>query len=171
MTTGTTHWDDLVQTAKVGTSPMPVEPVTTKVPTKRRNASKPGFGPHEEIADLKNEVEYLRRQVQGLRSKLHGELAVLALRIEDIDRCAMRRRKLVRRWLTAAVLVIGLWQVPIAIFNLLNGPFLMPGLLLIGMTVAGGVAILLLILHNEADERDHKDRYANWFRFTGKDGT
>ena len=168
MTIGTNNWDGAAE-AEVGTSPIAVEPVMAKVQTKRRNASKPSPGPREDIADLKSEGEYLRRQVQGLRSKLHGELAVLALRIEDNDRWAMRRRRVVRRWLMAAVLAVWLWQAPSAIFDLSNGPFLMPGLLLVGMTVAGGIAILLLILHNEADERDHKDRYANWFRFTGTD--
>jgi hypothetical protein len=171
MTIDTNHWSGPAETAEVGTNPMAVESVMAKAQTKRRNVSKPNFGPREDVADLKSEVEYLRRQVQGLRSKVHGELAVLALRIEDNDRWAMRRRRVVRRWLMAAVLVIWLWQAVTATFDLWNGPFLMPGLLLFGVTVGGGLAILLLTLHNEADERDHKDRYANWFRFTGTDDT
>jgi hypothetical protein len=150
-------------------SPIAVHPVVATPQKKRNNPTKPGPGPREDIAELKGEVEHLRKQVHGLRSRLHGELAVLALRIEDNDRLAMQRRKVVRRWLMAAVLTIWLWQAPTAILGLLNGPFLMPGLLLFAVTTAGGIALLLLMLHNEADEQDQEQRYQNWFRLTAPD--
>ena len=85
---------------------MVVQPVVTTAQKRRHNTIKPNFEPREEIADLKSEVEYLRHQVHGLRSQLHGELAVLALRIEDNDRREMLRRKVVRRWLMAAVFAV-----------------------------------------------------------------
>jgi hypothetical protein len=71
----------------------------------------------------------------------------------------------------AAVFAVWLWQTPVAILRLLHGPILMPGLLLFGMTVAGGITILMLSLHNEADEQDQKHRYQNWFRLIARDDT
>jgi hypothetical protein len=100
---------------------------------------------------------------------LHGELAVLALRIEDNERRAMQRRKLMRRWGMAAVVAAWLWLGPGAVRGLLNGPFLLPGLLLAGMIAVGGVTVAVLIVHNEADEQDHTDRHRNWFRLTARD--
>ena len=75
-----------------------------------------------------------------------------------------------RRLMVEPGLEYGSGAVP-ATFDLAKRPFLLPGLLLFGMTVTGGIAILLLTLHNEADEHYHKDRYTNWFRFTGTDDT
>jgi hypothetical protein len=120
----------------------------------------------EEIEEMRKELSYLRRQVHGLRSKLHGELAVLALRIEDNDERSMRRRTVMRRWSVAAIVAMWLWQMPAPVAGMLGNSFLLPGLLLVCMTMIGGLAIVLLLLHNEADEEDHKDRYRNWFRLT-----
>lgn len=125
--------------------------------------------PREEIADLKSDLAYLRRQVHGLRSKLHGELAVLALRLEDNERRAMRRRKAVRWWAMAAVVAAWLWLSPRALLGMLEGPFLLPALILVAMTLIGGITLVVLVLHNEADEQDHIDRHRNWFRLTAKD--
>jgi hypothetical protein len=123
----------------------------------------------DQIADLKKELLYLRRQVHGLRSKLHGELAVLALRIEDNDQQSMRRRAVMRRWTIAAILAAWLWQMPASVAGMLSGSVLLPGLLLVSMTTAAGIAIVLLLLHNQADEQHHMDRYRNWFRLTVPD--
>jgi len=123
----------------------------------------------DDIADMKSDLAYLRRQVHGLRSRLHGELAVLALRIEDNERRAMKRRKVARRWTIAAVVAAWLWLSPGAVVNMLHGPFLLPGLLLVAMALGGGIAIVLLMLHNEADEQDHTNRHRNWFRLTAPD--
>ena len=120
----------------------------------------------EDVVNLQRGVAYLRRQVRGLQSKLHGELALVAVRIEDNDRRAMKRRKVLRRWVIAGIIVGWLWRTPGAVQEMLNGPFLLPALLLVGMMVAGGMTIMLLLLHNEADEQEHTDRYHNWFRLT-----
>ncbi len=123
----------------------------------------------KDIANLRHDLAYLRRQVHGLRSKLHGELGLLALRIEDNERRAMRRRKVARRWGMAAVVGAWLWLGWAAVAGMLDGPFLVPGLLLVGMTLLGGITLVLLILHNQADEQDHTDRHQNWFRLTTRD--
>jgi hypothetical protein len=123
----------------------------------------------DELRDLKKELSYLRRQVHGLRSRLHGELAVLAVRIEDNDQRSMRRRAVMRRWAIAAIVAAWLWQVPGLVVGMLAGSFLLPGLLLVGMTTVAGITITLLLLHTQADEQDHKDRYRNWFRLTVRD--
>jgi hypothetical protein len=120
-------------------------------------------------AGAREEIANLRRQVHGLRSKLHGELGLLALRIEENERRAMKRRKVMRRWGMAAVVATWLWLGPSAVRGLLNGPFLQPGLLLVGMTLVGGITLVVLILHNDADEQDHGDRHHNWFRLTARD--
>ena len=54
----------------------------------------------EALANLRSDLAYLRRQQHELRCRFHGELAVLALRIEDNERQSMRRRKVARcgRW-------------------------------------------------------------------------
>jgi hypothetical protein len=123
----------------------------------------------DQIGDLKTELLYLRRQVHGLRSKLHGELAVLALRIEDNDQRSMRRRAVVRRWSIAGILAAWLWQIPAFVAGMLNGSVLLPGLLLVSITIAAGIATVLLLLHNEADAQQHTDRYRNSFRLTVAD--
>ena len=123
----------------------------------------------DDIADMKSDLAYLRRQVHGLRSRLHGELAVLALRMEDNERRAMRRRKVARWWTMAGVVVAWLWLSPYAVLSMLHGPFLLPGLFAVALTLGGGIAIVLLMLHNEADEQDHADRHRNWFRLTAPD--
>ena len=123
----------------------------------------------KDIANLKRDLAYLRRQVHGLRSKLHGELGLLALRIEDNERRAMRRRKMARRWGMAAVVGAWLWLGSSALAGMLDGPFLLPGLLVVGMTLLGGITLVVLILHNQADEQDHTDRHQNWFRLTARD--
>jgi hypothetical protein len=124
---------------------------------------------HEDIAKLKGDVAYLR-QVQGLRSKLHGELGVLALRIEDNERRAMKHRKVVRRWEMAAVIAVWLWLSHSAGLGMFSDSFLLPGLLLVGMAVVGGITLAVLSLHNQADEQEHRDRHHNWFRLTTRDG-
>jgi hypothetical protein len=126
--------------------------------------------PRKRIASLEGDLAYLRRQVHGLRSKLHGELGLLALRIEDNERRAMRRRVVARRWGMAAVVSAWLWLGSGAVADMLNGPFLLPGLLLVGMTMLGGITLVVLILHNQADDQDHTDRHQNWFRLIARDG-
>src|SRR4051794_37411966 len=93
-----------------------------------------GTDAREDIASLKGDVAYLRREVHGLRSKLHGELALLAVRIEDNERRAMRRRKFLRRSAMAAVVGAWLWVCPSALLGIFGGAFLVPGLVLVGMT-------------------------------------
>jgi hypothetical protein len=136
---------------------------------KMRGAGTAQTETREDIANLRSDLAYLRQQVHGLRSKLHGELGVLALRIEDNERRAMKRRKVARRWLMAAVVAVYLWLGSIAVRRLLDGPFLVPGLLLVGMTLLGGITLVLLNLHNDADEQEHSDRHRNWFRLTARD--
>ncbi len=123
----------------------------------------------EEIQEMKKELSYLRQQVHGLKSKLHGELAVLALRIEDNEERSMRRRTMMRRWSIAAIVAMWLWQMPALMAGMLGRSFLLPGLFLAIMTILAGLAIVLLLLHNQADKEEHKDRYHNWFRFTVSD--
>ena len=123
----------------------------------------------EEIANLTSDLAYLRQQVHGLRSRLHGELGVLALRIEDNAGRAMKRRNVVRRWLMAVVVAVYLWLGSIAVRRMLNGPSLLPGVLLVGMTLIGGITLVLLTVHNDADEQEHIDRHHNWFRLTARD--
>ncbi len=122
-----------------------------------------------DMTQWKSDIAYLRQQVHGLRSKLHGELALLALRIEDNERRAMRRRKVARWWTMAAVIAIWLWLAPGAVLGMLTRSFLLPGVLLISMTLLGATILVVLILHNQADEQDHADRYRNWFRVTARD--
>ena len=128
-----------------------------------------GVDVRDDIADLESDVAYLRREVHGLRSRLHGELGVLALRIEDNELRGMGRRKVVRRWGMATVVATWLWLGPGAVLRMVNGPFLQPGLLLAGLTFFGGLALVVLILHNTADEEDHTERHRNWFRLTTRD--
>lgn len=123
----------------------------------------------KDIANLKGDLAYLRRQVHGLRSKLHGELGLLALRIEENERRAMRRRKVARWWGMAAVAGAWLWLGSLAVAGMLDGPFLLPGLLFVGMTLLAGITLVVLILHNQADEQDHSDRHQNWFRLIARD--
>ena len=63
----------------------------------------------------------------------------------------------------------GLGLGSIAVRRMLDGPFLLPGLLLVGMTLLGGITLVLLNLHNDADEQEHSDRHHNWFRLTARD--
>jgi hypothetical protein len=123
----------------------------------------------ETIANLQSDLAYLRRQQHELRSRFHGELAVLALRIEDNERRSMKRRKAARWWSVAAVVAAWLWFSRDAVFHMLDGPVLFPGLLVVTMTLVAGVTVVLLILHNEADEQEHRDRHQNWFRLTERD--
>ena len=120
----------------------------------------------EDLANLKSDLAYLQQQVHGLRSRFHGELGILALRIEDNERRTMKRRKVARRWAMAAVVAECLWLGSKGVRSMLNGPFLLPGLALVGLTLLGGITLLLLNLHNDADEREHRDRHHNWFRLT-----
>ena len=62
-----------------------------------------------------------------------------------------------------------LWLGVSAVAGMLNGPFLLPGLLLVGITLLGGITLVVLILHNQADEQDHTDRHQNWFRLIERD--
>jgi hypothetical protein len=114
----------------------------------------------------REDLAYLQQQVHGLRSRFHGELGVLALRIEDNERRTMKRRKVARRWAMAAVVAVCLWLGSKGVRSMLDGPFLLPGLALVGLTLLGGITLLLLNLHNDADEREHRDRHHNWFRLT-----
>jgi hypothetical protein len=123
----------------------------------------------QEIANLRSDVAYLQQQVHGLRSRFHGELGVLALRIEDNERRAMKRRKVTRRWVMGAVVSAWAWLGAGAVRSMLNGPFLLPGLVLVSMTLLAGITIVLLNLHNEADEQEHSDRHHNWFRLITRD--
>jgi hypothetical protein len=140
-----------------------------KMTRPRRGAGTAQTETREDIANLRSDLAYLREQVHGLRAKLHGELGVLALRIEDNERRAMKRRKVARRWLMAAVVAVYLWLGSVAVVRMLSGPFLLPGLFLVGMTLLGGVTLVLLNLHNDADEQEHSDRHHNWFRLTARD--
>jgi hypothetical protein len=47
--------------------------------------------------------------------------------------------------------------------------FLLPGLLLVGTALVGGITLAVLGLHNQADEQEHRDRHHNWFRLTTRD--
>src|SRR5271166_4403293 len=117
-------------------------------------------------ADAREDIANLWRQVHGLRSKLHGELGVLALRIEDNERRAMGRRKVLRRWGMATVVAVWLWLSSRAVRGMFSDAFLLPGLLLVGIAVVGGITLAVLSLHNQADEQEHRDRHHNWFRLT-----
>lgn len=145
----------------------PVGGAATK--TDDRTAVRSETAAQNDIANLKRDLAYLRRQVHGLRSKLHGELGLLALRIEDNERRAMGRRKVARRWGMTAVVATWLWLGYNAVAGMLDGPFVLPGLLVVGTTLLGGIALVVLILHNQADEQDHIDRHQNWFRLTTRD--
>jgi fatty acid desaturase len=138
-------------------------------PRKGAGTTRAAAAAREDIADLRSDLAYLRQQVHGLRSKLHGELGVLALRIEDNERRTMKRRKAARRWVMAAVVVVWAWLGSGAVRSMLNGPFLLPGLLLVGMTLLAGITLVLLNLHNDADEQEHSDRHHNWFRLTARE--
>ena len=70
----------------------------------------------------------------------------------------------------AAVVAVCLWLGAIVVRRMLNGPFLLPGVLLVGMTLIGGITLVLLNVHNDADEQEHSDRHHNWFRLTARDG-
>jgi hypothetical protein len=59
---------------------------------------------------------------------------VLALRIEDNERRAMKRRKGARRWVMGAVVAAWAWLGTGAVRSMLNGPFLLPGLVLVNET-------------------------------------
>ena len=120
-------------------------------------------------AGAREDIANLWRQVHGLRSKLHGELGVLALRIEDNERRAMKRRRVLRRWVMVAVVVVCLWLGSSAVRGMFGGPFLLPVLLLVGLALVGGVTLVVLGLHNDADEQEHRDRHHNWFRLTTRD--
>ena len=136
---------------------------------KRRRSAQPDSDRRASEADAREDIANLWRQVHGLHSKLHGEFGVLALRIEDNERRAMKRRKVARRWVMAAVVVVCLWLGSSAVHSMLNGPFLLPGLLLVGLTLLAGITLVLLSLHNDADEQEHRDRHHNWFRLTTRD--
>ena len=123
----------------------------------------------DDIANLKSDLAYLQQQVHGLRARLHGELGVLALRIEDKERRAVKRRKVARRWAMAAVIAACLWLGSNSVRSMLNGPYLLPGLTLVGLTLLGGITLVLLNLHNDADEQEHSDRHYNWFRLTARE--
>ncbi|HET7882232.1 MAG TPA: hypothetical protein VFL55_15200 [Acetobacteraceae bacterium] len=125
--------------------------------------------PREQLASLRSDLAYLRRQVHGLHLKLHGELAVLAVRIEDNERRAMQRRQVARRWLMATIVAAWLWAGGNAVTGTFSDQFLLPGLILAITTMVGGIALVVLILHNAADEQEHRDRHHNWFRLTTRD--
>ena len=136
-------------------------------PTIEAKRSHKGTGNETDLQTAAREdLAYLQQQVHGLRSRFHGELGVLALRIEDNERRIMKRRKAARRWAMAAVVAVCLWLGSKGVRSMLDGPFLLPGLALVGLTLLGGITLLLLNLHNDADEREHRDRHHNWFRLT-----
>ena len=76
----------------------------------------------EAIANLRSDLAYLRRQQHELRSRFHGELAVLALRIEDNERRAMRRRRVARLWAVLVLVAAWLWLSRDAVLDMLSGP-------------------------------------------------
>jgi hypothetical protein len=123
----------------------------------------------EAVANLRSDHAYLRRQQHELRCKFHGELAVLALRIEDNERRAMRRRKAARWWGVVALVAAWLWLGRGAVLDMLSGPVLLPGLIMVALTLLAGVTVMVLVLHNEADEQEHRDRHQNWFWLTERD--
>jgi fatty acid desaturase len=123
----------------------------------------------EAIANLRSDLGYLRRQQHELRCRFHGELAVLALRIEDNERRAMRRRKVARWWAVVALVAAWLWLSRGAVLDMLGGPILLPGLIIVVMTLLAGITVVVLFLHNAADEQEHRDRHQNWFRLTERD--
>jgi hypothetical protein len=143
--------------------------IKTSRPSKSAGTAQAAAAAREDIANLKSDLAYLKQQVHGLRSKLHGELAVLALRIEENERRAMKRRKVVRRWMMAAVVAVSAWLSSDEVRNMLNGPFLLPGLALVALAVLASVTLVLLHLHNDADEQEHNDRHYNWFRLTTRE--
>jgi hypothetical protein len=130
------------------------------------NDADPQTAARDDIANLKSDLAYLQQQVHGLRARLHGELGVLAVRIEDNERRAMKRRKVARRWAMAAVVAACLWLGSNGVRGMLNGPLLLPGVALVGLTLLGGITLVLLNLQNDADEQEHSDRHYNWFRLT-----
>jgi hypothetical protein len=138
-------------------------------PRKGTGTTQAAAAAREDIADLRSDLAYLKQQVHGLRSKSHGVLGLLALRMEDNERRAMKRRKVARRWVMAAVVAVWAWLGSGAVHRRLNGPFLLPGLLLVGMTLLAGITLVLLNLHNDADEQEHSDRHHNWFRLTARE--
>ena len=118
-------------------------------PTTEAKRSRKGTGNEADLQtaaqeDLKSDLAYLQQQVHGLRSRFHGELGVLALRIEDNERRTMKRRKVARRWVMAAVVAVCLWLGSKGVRSMLDGPFLLPGLALVGLTLLGGITLLLL---------------------------
>ena len=123
----------------------------------------------EALANLRSDLGYLRRQQHELRCRFHGELAVLALRIEDNERRAMRRRKVARRWAVVALVAAWLWLSRGAVLDMLGGPILLPGLIIVVVTLLAGITVVVLFLHNAADEQEHRDRHQNWFRLTERD--
>jgi hypothetical protein len=123
----------------------------------------------EAIANLRSDLGYLRRQQHELRCRFHGELAVLALRIEDNERRAMRRRKVARWWAVVALVAAWLWLSRGAVLDMFGGPILLPGLIIVAMTLLAGITVVVLFLHNAADEQEHRDRHQNWFRLTERD--
>jgi fatty acid desaturase len=123
----------------------------------------------ETIANLRSDLAYLRRQQHELRSRFHGELAVLALRIEDNERRAMRRRKVARLWAVLVLVAAWLWLGRDAVLDMLSGPILLPGLIVVGVTLLAAITVVVLLLHNAADEQEHRDRHQNWFRLTERD--
>jgi hypothetical protein len=102
-------------------------------PTTEAKRSRKGTGNETDLQtaaqeDLKSDLAYLQQQVHGLRSRFHGELGVLALRIEDNERRTMKRRKVARRWVMAAVVAVCLWLGSKGVRSMLNGPILLQGL-------------------------------------------
>ncbi len=123
----------------------------------------------EAIANLQSDLAYLRHQQHELRSRFHGELAVLALRIEDNEWRAMRRRRVARWWAVVALAVAWSWLSRGAVREMLSGPIVLPGLVIVVMTLLAGITVMVLFLHNAADQQEHRDRHQNWFRLTERD--
>jgi hypothetical protein len=147
---------------------MAMVPIIEAKRSRKGNGNEAGLltAAREDIAKLKSDLASLQQQVHGLSAKLHGELGVVALRIEDNERRTMKRRKVARRWVMAAVVAVCLWLGSYGVRSMLNGPFLLPGLALVGLTLLAAVTLVLLNLHNDADEQEHSDRHHNWFRLT-----
>ena len=137
------------------------------VPKRPRTEPRPDA--REAVANLQSDLAYLRRQLHELRCRFHGELAVLALRIEENERRAMRRRSAGRWWCVAAVIGAWLWLGRGAAIQMLNGPIVAPGLFLVATTVVAAITVVVLTLHNQADRHEHRDRHLNWFRLTERD--
>ena len=81
----------------------------------------------------------------------------------------MGRRKVARLWAVLVLVAAWLWLGRDAVLDMLSGPILLPGLIVVGVTLLATITVVVLLLHNAADEQEHRDRHQNWFRLTERD--